>query len=157
MISTTRVISEQEYLLPRNIIFELINKNGNEYTVLAKPFKQDQFTIKTGCYPTDFYDIVPHTTMLSTPPKAKPKVDSIVVGKVKISPVKLKRCPKGMVRNKITNECVPKDAKAAKPTNAKPKPMTPPKPKAKPIKAKLERCPNGTRRNPKTLLCEVKR
>jgi hypothetical protein len=112
--------------------------------------------------------------MLSTPPKAKPKpkpkpkVDSIVVGKVKISPVKLKRCPKGMMRNKITNECVPKDAKAtnaakakAKPkpnatTPPKPKATTPPKPKAKPIKAKLERCPNGTRRNPKTLLCEVK-
>jgi hypothetical protein len=156
MVSTTRIKDEKEYLLPRNIIFELISKNGNEYTVLAKPFKQDQFTIKTGCYPLDFYDIVAPTTMLSTPPKAKPKVDSIVVGKVKISPVKLKRCPKGMVRNKITKECVPKDAKAAKPTNTKPKPMTPPKPKAKPIKAKLERCPKGTRRNPKTLLCEVK-
>ncbi len=148
--------------MPRNIIFELISKKGNEYTVLAKPFKQDQFTIKTGCYPLDFYDIVAPTTMLSTPPKAKPKpkVDSIVVGKVKISPVKLKRCPKGMMRNKITNECVPKDANAAKPTNAakaKPKATTPPKPKAKPIKAKVERCPNGTRRNPKTLLCEVKR
>jgi hypothetical protein len=161
MVSTTRVKSEKEYLLPRNIIFELISKNGNEYTVLAKPFKQDQFTIKTGCYPLDFYDIVASTTMRSTPPKAKPKVDSIVVGKVKNSPVKLKRCPKGMVRNKITNECVPKDAKSAKPANTKLKPITPPKPKAKPIKAKpikakLERCPKGTRRNPKTLLCEVK-
>jgi hypothetical protein len=181
MVSTTRIKDEKEYLLPRNIIFELISKDGNEYTVLAKPFKPDQFTIKTGCYPIDFYDIVapavPPTVapkMLSTPPKAKPKpkpkpkVDSIVVGKVKISPVKLKRCPKGMMRNKITNECVPKDAKAtnaakakAKPkpnatTPPKPKATTPPKPKAKPIKAKLERCPNGTRRNPKTLLCEVK-
>jgi len=175
MVSTTRIKDEKEYLLPRNIIFELISKDGNEYTVLAKPFKPDQFTIKTGCYPIDFYDIVAPTVpptvapkMLSTPPKAKPKpkpkVDSIVVGKVKITPVKLKRCPKGMMRNKITNECVPKDANAAKATNvakAKPKATTPPKPKAnpikaKPIKAKLERCPNGTRRNPKTLLCEVK-
>jgi hypothetical protein len=175
MVSTARMKDEKEYLLPRNIIFELISKDGNEYTVLAKPFKQDQFTIKTGCYPIDFYDIVAPTVpptvapkMLSTPPKAKPKpkpkVDSIVVGKVKITPVKLKRCPKGMMRNKITNECVPKDANAAKATNvakAKPKATTPPKPKAnpikaKPIKAKLERCPNGTRRNPKTLLCEVK-
>ena len=161
MISTTRVISEQEYLLPRNIIFELINKNGNEYTVLAKPFKQDQFTIKTGCYPTDFYDIVPPTVA----PTVAPTVVCKGKSKDNIIPVKLKRCPKGMMRNKITNECVPKDTNAnvAKPTKvAKPKPTTPPKPKAKPIKAKpikakLERCPNGTRRNPKTLLCEVKR
>jgi hypothetical protein len=149
MVSTTRIKDEKEYLLPRNIIFELISKDGNEYTVLAKPFKPDQFTIKTGCYPLDLYDIEP--TMLSTP-----KVDSGKSKGNKVIPVKLKRCPKGMVRNKITNECVPKDtnAKAAKPT-------TPPKPKAKPIKAKpikakLERCPKGTRRNPKTLLCEVK-
>jgi hypothetical protein len=107
MVSTTRIKDEKEYLLPRNIIFELISKDGNEYTVLAKPFKPDQFTIKTGCYPIDFYDIVHPATMLSTPPKAKPKpkpkpkpkVDSIVVGKVKITPVKLKRCPKGMMGN----------------------------------------------------------
>jgi hypothetical protein len=179
MVSTARMKDEKEYLLPRNIIFELISKDGNEYTVLAKPFKPDQFTIKTGCYPLDFYDIVgttvPPAKMLSTPPKAKPKptpkpkpkpkVDSIVVGKVKITPVKLKRCPKGMMRNKITNECVPKDTNATNAANAakpKPKATTPPKPKAKPIKAKpikakLERCPKGTRRNPKTLLCEVKR
>jgi hypothetical protein len=63
-----------------------------------------------------------------------------------------------MMRDKITNECVPKDTKVANAVKAvntakvKPKPTTSPKPKAK-----LARCPNGTRRNPKTLLCEVKR
>ena len=143
MVSTAIIKQEKEYLLPRNIIFELISKKGNEYTVLAKPFKQDQFTIKTGCFPLDFYDIV--STKLSTPKTNKLNVDTDK-RKVNIIPVKLKRCPKGMVRNKITNECVPN--KNAKPTTLKP---TSPKPNAK-----LERCPNGTRRNPKTLLCEVK-
>ena len=181
MVSTTRIKDEEEYLLPRNIIFELLNKKGNEYTVLAKPLKKDQFTIKTGCFPLDLYDIVVPTvtpTKLSTSStpkpklKPKPKVDSgkdkadkdkadkdkADKGKAedKAIPVKLKRCPNGMMRDKITNECVPKDTKVAKVAKVvKPKTTISPKPKAK-TKAKLARCPNGTRRNPKTLLCEVK-
>ena len=154
MVSTTQFIDEREYLLPRNIIFELISKNGNEYTVIAKPFKKDQFAIKTGCFPLDFYDIKPATPatpatlssinskkLSSSPTKVKSKADS---GKIKnnVKPVKSKRCPNGMIRNKITNECVPKQ-------NIKPKAK--PKPKAK-----LGRCPKGTRRNPKTLLCVPK-
>ena len=159
MVSTAIIKQEEEYLLPRNIIFELISKKGNEYTVLAKPFKPDQFTIKTGCFPLDFYDIVPIVptvpTMLSKPktsstPRAAARAARAAradSGKDKIIPAKLKRCPKGMMRNKITNECVPKNAaNAAKP-----------KAKAKPdVKPKLGRCPNGTRRNPITLLCEAK-
>jgi len=174
MVSTTQFIDEREYLLPRNIIFELISKNGNEYTVIAKPFKKDQFAIKTGCFPIDFYDIKPATLapplaqlstlaelsskisstkskkLSSSPPKVKSKADS-AKSKDNVKPVKSKRCPKGMVRNKITKECVPKQ-------NIKPKatPKPKPKPKAKP-EAKLGRCPKGTRRNPKTLLCEAKR
>jgi hypothetical protein len=170
MVSTTQFIDEREYLLPRNIIFELISKNGNEYTVIAKPFKKDQFAIKTGCFPIDFYDIKPATPLAqlstlaelsskisstkskklsSSPPKVKSKADS-AKSKDNVKPVKSKRCPKGMVRNKITKECVPKQ-------NIKPKatPKPKPKPKAKP-EAKLGRCPKGTRRNPKTLLCEAK-
>ena len=157
-------------MLPRNIIFELISKNGNEYTVIAKPFKKDQFAIKTGCFPIDFYDIKSATPLAqlstlaelsskisstkskklsSSPPKVKSKADS-AKSKDNVKPVKSKRCPKGMVRNKITKECVPKQ-------NIKPKatPKPKPKPKAKPD-AKLGRCPKGTRRNPKTLLCEAK-
>ena len=151
MVSTAVFKNEREYLLPRNIIFELISKNGNEYTVLAKPFKPDQFTIKTGCFSLDLYDITPAKISLSSPAKSKSKTKSNVdSGKSKskskdknnIISVKLKRCPKGMVRDKITKECVPKaNAKA----NAKAKPKT-----------KLARCPKGTRRNPKTLLCESK-
>ena len=174
MVSTTQFIDEKEYLLPRNIIFELISKNGNEYTVIAKPFKKDQFAIKTGCIPLDTYDIKPATLappaqlstqtkpatpaklssiksnkLSSSPKKIKSKADS---GKIKdnIKAVKSKRCPERMVRNKITKECVPK--KNMK-TKAKPKPK--PKPKENP-KVKLGRCPNGTRRNPKTLLGEAK-
>ena len=88
--------------------------------------------------------------MSSSPPKVKSKADS-AKSKDNVKPVKSKRCPKGMVRNKITKECVPKQ-------NIKPKatPKPKPKPKAKP-EAKLGRCPKGTRRNPKTLLCEAKR
>ncbi len=161
MVSTTQFIDEKEYLLPRNIIFELISKNGNEYTVFAKPFKKDQFAIKTGCFPLDLYDITPappstpstptklssikSKKLSSSPTKGKSKADSCKIKKDNVKPVK-KRCPEGMVRNKITKECVSKQ-------NMKTKPK--PKPKQNP-KVKLGRCPNGTRRNPKTLLCEAK-
>jgi hypothetical protein len=143
MISTAMFKHEEEFLLPRNIIFELISKKGNEYTVLAKPFKPDQFTIKTGCISLDYYDIVP--TKLSSPNAKKSNVNS---GKNKdnIIPVKLKRCPKGTVRDKVTNDCVSKNH-SVKPVKTKPTPKPMPK---------LGRCPKGTRRNPKTLLCEAK-
>jgi len=149
MVSTAKIKKEKEYLLPRNIIFVLISVNGREYTVLAKPFKKDQFAIKTGCFPLDFYDIastkisIPSSVKSKSKSKSKSNLDS---GKNKdnIKPVKLKKCPTGLVRNKITNECVHKK-------NIK----TIPVPKAKP-KTKLARCPKGTRRNPKTLKCETK-
>ena len=139
MVSTAKIKKEKEYLLPRNIIFELISKKGREYTVLAKPFKKDQFAIKTGCFPLDFYDIMPTTISIQSPAKSKSKSKSNVdSGKNKdnIKPGKLKKCPKELVRNKITKECVPK-------ANAK-------------MNLKLGRCPKGTRRNPKTLNCEAK-
>ena len=148
MVSTAIIKQEEEYLLPRNIIFELISKKGNEYTLLAKPFKKDQFTIKTGCIPIDFYDIEPtNISSLSKPisPKVKSKVDSSKSkSKDNIIPVKLKRCPKGTRRNPITLLCEAKLNKDS-PVNNKAKP-----------KAKLGRCPKGTRRNPITLLCEAK-
>ena len=164
MVSNAVFEDEKEYLLPRNIIFELISKQGKEYTIIAKPFKKDQFAIKTGCFSIDFYDITPSQLPLSsTPPaklysiksklfkqlslKAKSKADSAKI-KDNVKPVKLKRCPNGMVRNKITKECDPKK-------NIKTKPIIL-EVKAK-SKAKLERCPKGTRRNPKTLNCEAKR
>ena len=160
MVSTAVFQDEYEYLLPRNIIFELISKKGNEYTILAKPFKPDQFTIKTGCLPLDFYDITPTTlsttlsykqskTLSPSLSKVKSNVDS---GKSKnnIISIKLKRCPRGMIRHKITKECVPKQNKQPS-VIAKSKPKTITK-----TKAKLGRCPKGTRRNPKTLLCEAK-
>lgn len=46
MVSTTAFKHEKEYLLPRNIIFELISKKGNEYTVIAKPFKKTNLLSK---------------------------------------------------------------------------------------------------------------
>ena len=146
MVSTAIIKQEEEYLLPRNIIFELISKKGNEYTLLAKPFKKDQFTIKTGCIPIDFYYIEPtNVSSLSKPisPKVKSKVYSSK-SKDNIIPVKLKRCPKGTRRNPITLLCEAKLNKDSSINN-----------KAKP-EAKLGRCPNGTRRNPITLLCEAK-
>ena len=162
MVSTTAFKHEKEYLLPRNIIFELISKKGNEYTVIAKPFKKDQFTIKTGCFELDLYDITPVTLQLpakislSSPKKSKARAKSnIDSGKSKIIPVKSKRCPNGMVRNKITKECVPKQNNNFKQSvNIKAK--SPKSPKSPKSKAKIERCPKGTRRNPKTLLCEAK-
>jgi hypothetical protein len=158
MVSTAQIKREKEYLLPRNIIFELISKKGREYTVLAKPFKKDQFAIKTGCLSLDTCDIKPASLAtlatlsakksVSSPIKLKTKsnIDSGKSKKDNVKPVKLKRCPKGMVRIKMTNECVPKKDKNVKqPDNINAK-----------SKAKLERCPKGTRRNPKTLLCDAK-
>jgi hypothetical protein len=170
MVSTARWKNEKEYLLPRNIIFELISKKetayneNDEYTILAKPFKPDQFAIKTGCIPSNLYDILPSTISyiqspkkqsIPSPTKSKPKSksSSSESKKVVIS-VKLKRCPKGMVRNKITNECIPKPVKPVKPVKQDIKP-TIPIPIAK-QNVKMGRCPKGTRRNPKTLLCEPK-
>jgi hypothetical protein len=174
MVSNAVFEDEKEYLLPRNIIFELISKQGKEYTILAKPFKKDQFAIKTGCFPLDFYDIAPATPaplssinskkLSSSPTKEKSKADS---GKIKdnVKPVKSKRCPKGMIRNKITKECVPKQNMKTKATpkpepkpepEPEPKPKPEPEPEPKPPKTKMARCPKGTRRNPKTLLCVPK-
>ena len=162
MVSNAKIKKEKEYLLPRNIIFELISKSGREYTVLARPFKKDQFSIKTGCFSLDYYDLEPANISTSmskstskkqstplhvkskskskskTKSKTKSKIDS---GKNKeiIIPVKSKRCPKGMVKNKATNECVPKIKNIKQNSNVK-----------------LGRCPKGTRRNPKTLQCETK-
>jgi hypothetical protein len=161
MVSNAVFEDEKEYLLPRNIIFELISKNGNEYTVIAKPFKKDQFAIKTGCFPLDFYDIKPvplssinSKKLSSSPTKEKSKADS-AKSKDNVKPVKSKRCPNGMARNKITKECVPKQNMKTKAT-PKPEPKPKPEPEPKPPKAKLGRCPKGTRRNPKTLLCVPK-
>jgi hypothetical protein len=152
MVSTTRFEDEKEYLLPRNIIFELISKNGNEYTVLAKSYKPDQFTIKTGCFSLNYYDIVPAKISTSMPRKqsttssrkVKKSIANLGKSKKYITPIKSKRCPNGMIRNKITNECVPKQNKKEQ-ANVKVK-----------LKAKLKRCPKGTRRNPNTLQCEDK-
>jgi hypothetical protein len=180
MVSTAKIKKEKEYLLPRNIIFELISKKGREYTVIARPFKKDQFAIRTGCFPLDTYDIQPASlplpvspatlsskmsskksaklsAKLSVPSPAKSKTKSNIDSgnsdkskKDNVKPVKLKRCPNGMVRIKMMNECVPKQ-------NIKPKAKPKAKPDAKPeAKAKMARCPKGTRRNPKTLKCEAK-
>jgi hypothetical protein len=129
MVSTARWLREKEFLLPRNIIFELIDKKGNEYTVLAKPFKKDQFYIKTGCIPLNFYDIVPSTISYIQSPKKLSIQSTPSQSKVKSKSKSPKVLP------------VKKDIK--------------PKPIAK-QNVKLGRCPNGTRRNPKTLLCEPK-
>ena len=159
MVSNAVFEDEKEYLLPRNIIFELISKQGKEYTILAKPFKKDQFAIKTGCFPIDFYDIKPTTLssikskkLSSSPTKVKSKAYS-AKSKDNVKPVKSKRCPNGMVRNKITKECVPKQNIKSK---AKPKAKAKAEPEPKPPKTKMARCPKGTRRNPKTLLCVPK-
>ena len=144
MVSNTMYKDEKEYLLPRNIIFELISKQGNEYTVLAKPFKPDQFTIKTGCVSLDTYDIKPkkisHIEQKKSSSDSISKVKKFVAYSSKskditpVKPAKLNKCPKGMRRDKKTMKCIVKNN----------------------TKAKMQRCPKGTRRNPKTLECEAK-
>jgi septum formation topological specificity factor MinE len=161
MVSTARWKNEKEYLLPRNIIFELISKKetayneNDEYTILAKPINPDQFAIKTGCIPLTLYDIVPSTISYIKSPKkqsiqskslqsksssseSKKVVMSVIKNSKAKQNAKMTRCPNGTRRNPKILLC---------------------ETKAKPIakqNAKMKRCPNGTRRNPKTLLCETK-
>ena len=70
---------------------------------------------------SEYYKIIDNNT------KLVPKED--------IAKPKLKRCPNGTIRDKVTKECVSKG-----PVN----------------NTKLPRCPKGTHRNKITLLCEPK-
>jgi len=69
MITNTMFKKEKEILLPRNIIFELISKNNNEYVLLAKKYNEDQFKIKTGCLTLDLYNIIPSSIKVVKEPK----------------------------------------------------------------------------------------
>jgi len=69
MINNTIYKKEKEVLLPRNIIFELISKDNNEYILLAKKYNEDQFKIKTGCSKLDLCNIIPSSIKVVKEPK----------------------------------------------------------------------------------------
>tara|TARA_B100001778_G_scaffold121677_1_gene99959 strand:- start:1686 stop:3680 length:1995 start_codon:yes stop_codon:yes gene_type:complete len=69
MVSNTLYKNEREILLPRNIIFELISKDNNEYTLIAKKYNEDQFKIKTGCISFDLYNIFSSSMKFTKEPK----------------------------------------------------------------------------------------
>tara|TARA_Y100000389_G_scaffold84999_1_gene81742 strand:- start:405 stop:2405 length:2001 start_codon:yes stop_codon:yes gene_type:complete len=69
MISNTLYKVEKEILLPRNIILELISKDNNEYTLIAKKYNEEQFKIKTGCISFDLYNIFSSSMKFTKEPK----------------------------------------------------------------------------------------
>lgn len=69
MVSNTLYKVEKEILIPRNIILELISKDNNEYTLIAKKYNENQFKIKTGCISFDLYNIFSSSMKFTKEPK----------------------------------------------------------------------------------------
>jgi len=69
MVSNTLYKVEREILLPRNIILELISKDNNEYTLIAKKYNENQFKIKTGCISFGLYNIFSSSMKFTKEPK----------------------------------------------------------------------------------------
>jgi len=69
MVSNTLYKVEREILLPRNIILELVSKDDNEYTLIAKRYNENQFKIKTGCISFDLCNIFSSSMKFTKEPK----------------------------------------------------------------------------------------
>ena len=171
MVTTTKFKNEKEILLPRNLIFELVEINYVNYLNKSNiPFlklrvhlqDKDQFKLTTGCkkfligyiMPYKPSYIVNQTKKIDKKSIAKDKnnkplkIDSNyeeLIENHKIA-LKGKRCPKGYRIHKPTNMC-----EFYGYSNSKTQ-------KKSPLKTgtKKPRCKNGTRRNPKTGNCETK-
>jgi hypothetical protein len=180
MISTTKFKVEKEILLPRNLIFELINVElievGIHKTTLPIGVikvhlqNKDQFKLTSGCKKFNIAKIIPYKPAYIVDNKIKekkaiaknndnkplvidPKLQDIMeTHKV---PLVGKRCPKGYRIHKPTNMCefVHKTSNSgtkATKTTKTTKTTKATNPEKKP------KCKNGTRRNPKTGNCEKK-
>ena len=178
MITTSKFKNEKEILLPRNLIFELVNIksmhiNLIHFGITNKDFpiyclkvhlqNQNQFKLTTGCKKFLLGSIISYTpsyitneikqsnpTLVKDNNKKTKKIDNKYQEYIENHKIKLigKRCPKGYKIHKPTNMCE---------FNGHPESKIKTKKKS-PIKneEKKSRCKNGTRRNPKTGNCEPK-
>lgn len=149
---TTKFLKEKEFLLPRNIKFEIIDikekyyDKANMYVLKASPLHKDQFKFDTGCRLFHTCEIKPHTLLMNTESQSIKKISTQKEILLKEQFNKIKRCSNGSERNKITRVCNSKgEEDIPNTTNIQPN---------KTVKKK--RCPNGTRKNKKTGLCEPK-
>jgi ferredoxin-fold anticodon binding domain-containing protein len=159
MVNNTNYIKEREILLPRGLVFELIdiieNKTPTKTMLIRVSMSKTsvkEFQIKTGCREFVLAKLEP---IKKTAPffeiynkNVKTKSNSVKVKKEidnndKVPSVK-KRCPNGSRRNKLTGLCERhnKGSNISEPKNKTEK------------KNKLPNCPKGTRRNKITKLCE---
>ena len=178
MVSTTKFKHEKEILLPRNLIFELVNISFvnafNKSNIPIAKLKvhlqnNDQFKITTGCKNFLLGNIVPYTPsyIVNETKKADKKIpiakdknkkpltiDSKYEELMENHKIPLvgKRCPNGYRIHKPTNMCefygISDNKKTSKPKTQKKSPLK--------TGTKKPRCKNGTRRNPKTGNCEPK-
>ena len=140
MINTSEFEEENEILLPRDLVYEIIKIEKSDYfdpilTLKVKLQHKDQFKMNHNC--RDFYLGI---LKYYNPSYLK---NSITSKEKKESPKKIsKRCPNGTRKNKISGLCesTKSDNKTKKQKNI--------------IKNKLPRCKNGTRRNKVTGNCE---
>ena len=179
MINTSKFKMEKEILLPRNLIFELINLELIELGIhktqvpigVIKVHLQnkDQFKLTSGCNKFLIGKLEPYKPHYIVDKKIKekkiiaknndnkplvfdPKLEDIMeTHKV---PLVGKRCPKGYRIHKPTNMC----EFVHKTTNSTTKTAKTTKTKANKTAnpEKKPKCKNGTRRNPKTGNCEKK-
>jgi len=177
MVTTTKFKNEKEILLPRNLVFELVdikfinhglNKNIPVAYIKVHLQDKDQFKLTTGCKKFLTGNIVPYSPSYIINETKKPHKKSIakdgnnkpitidkkyeeLIENHKI-PLTGKRCPRGYRIHKPTNMC---EFVGLPENNIKSKAKTQ---KNSPIKSenKKPRCKNGTRRNPKTGNCEPK-
>ena len=175
MVRTTKFKQEKEILLPRNLVFELVNIDVIEYLKRHVPIAnikvhlqdKDQFKLTTGCKKFLVGNIVPYSPsyIVNETKKADKKEDKKTIAKDQNKkPLKIdtkyeelienhkialigKRCPKGYRIHKPTNMCEFFGVVQGK-TQTK---------KNSPVKTAIKkpRCKNGTRRNPKTGNCEA--
>jgi len=181
MVRTTKFKQEKEILLPRNLVFELVNIDVIEYLKRKIPIAnikvhlqdKDQFKLTTGCKKFLVGNIVPYSPdyIVNETKKADKKADKKTIAKDENKkPLKIdtkyeelienhkialigKRCPKGYRIHKPTNMCEFFGVVQGK-SQKQSKPRTK---KNSPVKTgtKKPRCKNGTRRNPKTGNCEA--
>ena len=161
MINTTKYKHEKEVLLPRNLEYEVVDiktyyilpgakKNPyNVYVLQASAAHGSQFKIKNNCALYNIGKLEVYNYKFNNKKVEAKKVETKKVETKKVDTNKYsKRCPNGMRRNKLTNNCesIKNTSKTKKSPKAKKSPKT--------NKEKLPRCPNGTRRNKETKICE---
>ena len=160
MVTTSKYKNEKEILLPRNLIFELINIENvkiksfigkNEIieimTIQVHMNNPSQFIIENNCKSYilgKLESIKPNSLFLKSFNKENNSLSNLESNVETKNNTSIKRCPKGTRKNKKTGLCESIN-QTSEVLNKKNKPLK---------TDKQPKCPKGTRRNKKTGLCE---